>query len=105
MLREAKTPRCWALPPTSVSEEVAHYSSRQKELGVKGARPRLRSDISDRHAEEQALKIDAALNFAELGERADPLVKPILCIMPVCTCVVCIVVLFSNGMATHSATG
>ena len=77
-LHGATTSRCWALPPTSFSDEVIHYHSRHKVLGAKGPRPKLRPDISFSLAEEQALKVDAALSFAELGERADPLVKPIL---------------------------
>lgn len=70
--------RSWTLPPTSFPEEVVHYYSRHKALGAKGPRPNLRTGISSSLAEEQALKIDAALNFAELGERSDPLVRPIL---------------------------
>lgn len=41
-------------------------------------RAQLHANISSSRAEELPLKIDAALSFAELGERADPLVKPIL---------------------------
>ncbi len=70
--------RCWALPATSFPDEVSHYSSRHKALAIKGPRPKLRADLSSSFAEEQALKIDAALTFAELGERADPRIKPIL---------------------------
>jgi hypothetical protein len=77
-LRAATASRCWTLPTTSFSDEVTHYHSRHKKLGAGGPRPKLRLDISSSLAEEQALKVDAALSFAELGERADPLVKPIL---------------------------
>lgn len=77
-LHGAAASRCWALPPSSFSDEVAHYYSRHKVLGGKGPRPKLRSSISPSLAEKQALKIDAALSFAELGERADELVRPIL---------------------------
>jgi len=77
-LHGATASRCWALPPTSFPDEVVHYHSRHKALGAKGPRPKLRTGISSSLAEEQALKVDAALSFAELGERADPLVKPIL---------------------------
>jgi hypothetical protein len=64
--------------PTSFSVEVDHYRSRHDALGLKGPRPRLRSEVTARVAQEQALKIDAGLNFAELSEHADPFVKPIL---------------------------
>lgn len=77
-LRGPAASRSWTLPPTLFPDEVAHYHSRHKALDAKGPRPNLRTAISSSLAEEQALKIDAALNLAELGERADPLVKPIL---------------------------
>lgn len=77
-LHQVIAPRWWALPPTSFSDEVAHYYSRHKELRAKGPRPRLRTAMSPSHAEEQALRIDVALSFADLGQRADPLIKPIL---------------------------
>jgi hypothetical protein len=57
---------------------VRHYYTRQKELGVRGSRPRLRETITKDFAEELALKIDAALEFARLGETADLLIRPIL---------------------------
>jgi hypothetical protein len=78
VLQGAVSSRCWALPPTSFADEIVHYHSRHKALDVQGPRPRLRPSVTHDLAEEQALKTDAALNFAELGERADPLIKPIL---------------------------
>jgi len=77
-LHSATGSRCWALPITLFPEEVAHYRTRHKALGAPGPRPKLRIAVSASSAEEQALKVDAALNFAEIGERADPLIKPIL---------------------------
>ncbi len=77
-LQGANASRAWTLPATLFSDEVKHYYSRHKALSAKGPRPRLRTQITPDLAEELALKVDAALSFAELGERADPLVKPIL---------------------------
>lgn len=77
-LHAVSVPRAWVLPATSFSDEVQHYYSRHKTLIAKGPRPRLRAGITSELAEELALKIDAALSFAEIAETADPLVKPIV---------------------------
>jgi hypothetical protein len=70
--------RSWTLPPTRFPDEVLHYSSRHKALGLKGPLPIVRSTLNSAFAEELALKIDSSLNFLELAANADPLVKPIL---------------------------
>ena len=36
-LHGATASRCWALPPTSFSNEVVHYHSRHKALGARGS--------------------------------------------------------------------
>jgi hypothetical protein len=77
-LHASNVSRAWTLPATPFPEEVKHYYSRHRALSAKGPRPRLRIQITPGLAEELALKVDAALSFAELAERADPLVKPIL---------------------------
>src|SRR5437773_3069818 len=63
-LHGATPSRFWALPSTPFPDEVVHYHSRHKALGATGPRPKLRTGISSSLAEEQALKVDAALNFA-----------------------------------------
>ena len=70
--------RSWCVPATAFPDEVKHYRDRHKTLNARGPRPRLRTAITDDLSTEVALKIDAALNFAELGVAADPFVKPIL---------------------------
>lgn len=77
-LLSSNTPRAWTLPSTALTAEVLHYSSRHKALGAKGPVPSLRTTIDDAHAAELALKVDAGLQFSELGASADPMVKPIL---------------------------
>src|SRR6516162_9796266 len=78
LIESTSVSRAWGPAPTSFSVEVDHYRSRHDALGLKGPRPKLRSEVTARVAQEQALKIEAGLNFAELSEHADPFVKPIL---------------------------
>ncbi len=70
--------RNWCLPETSFPDEVLHYHSRHKALAISGPRPKLRQIVLPEFAEEQAIKIDAGLNFASLAETADHHIKPIL---------------------------
>lgn len=77
-LHAAEGSRSWALPPTKFADEVLHYASRHRALGLKGPRPSLRGSLKPAFAEELALKIDSSLNFSKLASGADPLVKPIL---------------------------
>ena len=77
-LTQRSASRSWTLPATSFPDEVAHYSTRHKAISAEGPRPRLHSSLSKACTEELAVKIHAALHFAELAETADPLIKPIL---------------------------
>ena len=77
-LKSSSAPRAWTLPSTALTDEVLHYSSRHQALGSKGPVPRLLESVGDDHAAEIALKVDAGLQFAEMGKAADPMVKPIL---------------------------
>lgn len=77
-LHTSTVSRAWTLPPTHFSDEIQHYSARHKALGLKGPRPILRQSLELKFAEELALKIDAGINFLDLAQTADPLVKPIL---------------------------
>lgn len=71
-------PCAWALPPTGLAQEVAHYSKRHGELGRRGPVPTYRTSGVELDALELAVKIDAALHFLELSHGADPFVEPIL---------------------------
>jgi len=80
-LNALSKPRAWALPQTTIPAEVTHYRQRNRALRTLKRRGPLPShsetDVAAT-APELALKIDAALNFAELSHGADPFVKPIL---------------------------
>ena len=77
-LTSSKSSRAWGLPETRFVDEVLHYHSRHISLQLPGPRPVLKNAISEKGAEEIALKVDAALSFSKLSEDADPLVAPIL---------------------------
>lgn len=74
----AKASRAWTLPESDFPVELQHYYDRHRVLAHKGPVPRLRKSVEPMIARELSIKIDAALNFAELARNADPLVKPIL---------------------------
>lgn len=70
--------RVWCLPETPFIEEIKHYCKKHKSSGISGPRPKLRSLIKAEFSEELAIKIDTSLNFANLANSADLLIKPIL---------------------------
>lgn len=70
--------RSWALPATSVPDEVSHYVARHSALGLTGPRPHVKKQQTSTQTTDIALKIDAAAKLRDLGAVADPLIKPIL---------------------------
>ena len=77
-VRSSKRHASWLLPETSVQDEISHYAVRHSALGCRGPHPSLRRQPSKSDSQSVALQIDAAINFAEIGATADPLIKPIL---------------------------
>lgn len=77
-LQSLTSSRVWGLPPTKFADEIQHYTSRHKALGLNGPRPILRKSLELDFAEEMAIKIDASINFLELAISSDLLIKPIL---------------------------
>jgi hypothetical protein len=74
----AKKSRAWTLPESLLSEEVLHYRERDRHLKVRGPLPHLRSSIVPEIAEELSIKVNVALDFAQLAATAVPLIRPIL---------------------------
>jgi hypothetical protein len=70
--------RYWTLPPTAFPDEVRHFTNQQNTHGLRGPQPTLRPALSRNDTHELSIKIDVGLKFLELGENADPYVKPIL---------------------------
>lgn len=77
-LSASRESRSWTVPETSFREEIDLYQKEHSLLKQKSPCPKLRTSISDAHAIEMAVKVRASLNFIELGQQADPIVKPIL---------------------------
>ena len=68
----------YGLPETEFTKEVKFYREKHEELNASGARPCLRREISESHAEEIALRISTGLKFLKLADGADPWERPIL---------------------------
>ena len=65
-------------PGARFSETLNQYASRHAELGLEGPRPRLRAELERKNASQMSRKIEAATQYLNLAQAADPLVQPVL---------------------------
>jgi hypothetical protein len=77
-IHSAAEPRLWALPATTIADEVQHYSKRWASMNIRGTYPDNAPGINAERAEDIAVRIKVAVQYLNLAEQADELVRPVL---------------------------